>query len=349
MKIFKIKDKIITEQSNPFIIAEIGCNHCGDMSLCIDMILKAKKCGADAIKLQARDNDRLFTKELLNKPYENENSYGLTYGEHRRFLDFMKFEEFITIKDYCRDLGLIFIITPFEENSLELVKKIDPDGIKVASCDLNNIPLLNLVAETKKPTIISTGGSYHADIYRAVRQFESKNDNLAILHCVSTYPNMDEELNLTKIKSLDRAFSNIIGFSCHHPGLLPNYIAYLLGARIFEVHFTLNRAFKGTDHAFSLEPEGLSHLCQDLKRIPTMIGERVNLSPSDRELKGFIKKFGKSWYAKNDIAKGSTFSINDLELRAPAIGLLPNEINLIISEIAHKDFKKGDLVCLNKT
>lgn len=331
-----IKDKTIdSDGPEPYVVAEIGCNHCGDFKLCLEMVRVAAECGADAVKLQKRNNKQLFTAAALAEPYHSAHAYGATYGEHREALDWFGYAEFGQVSDLCASLGLGFIATPFTNTDAEFLVRtgIELSAFKIASCDLTNTPLIEQVSWYGKPVIISTGGGSRDDIYRAADVVHHGTE-YALLHCVSSYPNRDARLDLAVIHAHGRRFSylaaeTVIGFSSHHPGLLPHYIAYMLGARIFEVHFTLNRGFKGTDHGFSVEPAGLRKLCEDLGRIPVMMGFSTH-NISFEETNGFVRKMGKSIYAARAIKKGETITAADLYLRAPAAGDPPYRLDAYI-------------------
>lgn len=322
----EIKGRTITEE-DCFIIAEIGSNHMGNLDLCIQMIREAADCGVDAVKLQKRDNKAMFTEEAYDQPYDNEYSYADTYGEHREALDWFGVPEYQTLIRVADEMGVILFATPFEENSADFLSDLDMPLYKIASCDVTNRPLLRYVAAFGKPMILSTGGATLTEITEMVMTVALLNKNFAIMHCISTYPNEDNELNLKFILHL-KTLSEIVaitdpllGFSSHHPGLLPHYIARTQGASIFEAHFTLNRGSRGTDHGFSLEPEGLRKLCQDLPRIKPMLGQ-WDKSIAQME-KDFRQKMGKSIYLKRDMKAGTQIQAGDTETKAPADGLTP--------------------------
>ena len=319
----KINGKTIS--SEPYVIAEIGCNHCGNFDIALEMVRVATFCGVDAVKFQKRTPEEVFTKAELDKPYDSPHSYGKTYGEHRKCLDWFGTEQYLKLKDYAKQFAVDFIITPFSQVDADIVNEIGVDAFKVASCDLNHEPMLKQIKEYGKPIILSTGGGTLADIQLAINWLGRA--NVALLHCVSNYPVADYQLNLNNLLMLRKNFSNVIGFSSHHPGLLPHYIAYMLGALIFEVHFTLNRGWKGTDHGFSLEPDGLRRLCADLRRIDTMHG---SFERKVGEKTGFVKKFGKTWHAACGIMQSETITPGMLCLLGPAEGFVPNEIFSIV-------------------
>lgn len=341
-----IRGKTITSDGvEPYVVAEIGCNHCGDFDLCLKMIRTAAECGADAVKLQKRSNHILFTQEALNMPYESPHSYGKTYGEHREALDWFGWDEFLVASELCHELGMAFIATPFTDVDAQFLgkKELQLDAFKIASCDLTNIPLIKSVSKYRKPMIISIGGGRVMDVLRVLDVTDGR-PNTAILHCVSTYPNRDADLDLAGIRMLQKdAPSAVIGFSCHHPGLLPNILAYMMGARIFEVHFTLNRGEKGTDHGFSVEPGGLRKLCQDLQRIAVMLGEDEHVV-SEAEETGFVRKMGKSIYTQVEIKAGDIFSRDKLCLRAPAVGLPPYYLETLLGHVAACDLAAETVV-----
>lgn len=343
MRKLTIGKRTITD-NDVFVIAEIGSNHQGDPDLCERMIRKAAECGADAVKLQKRDNSAMFTKEALIKPYENENSFGKTYGEHRQNLDWFGKDEFIRFKSVADELGILLFATPFEEASADFLNEIGIPLWKIASCDVTNIPLVKKIAQYGQPMIISTGGASIRDICDLVDAIEPINDNFALLHCVSTYPNTDENINLRVIQELRCVFVNhVIGFSSHHPSIMPLYTARAIGASIFEVHFTLNRANKGTDNSFSIEPQGLRKICHDLKRVSVMLGNgKKQVLPEEKE--GFVKKMGKSIYVKRPILAGNTIEKADLCVKSPAGGLKPAELDNIVGKIAINDLSTGSPV-----
>ena len=315
-----IGDRVLTQEDS-FVIAEIGANHMGDAELCNRMIIEAAKCGADAVKLQKRDNKAMFTQEAYDAPYDNELSYGKTYGEHREYLDWFGEKEYRWFMKTAEVNGVILFATPFEYRSADFLEALDMPLYKIASCDVTNTPLVRHVASFGKPMIISTGGAHMAEIEALCAEIEPINSNFAVLHCVSTYPNADDQLHLRVMNDIMDWTGKLGGFSSHHPGLMPHYLAKAMGGTIFESHFTLNRGQKGTDHGFSLEPHGLSQLCDGLKRIPVMMGNSGK-EVLDVERDGFIKKMGKGYHLTFDIFRGKTlFTGRDYEIKSPGGGM----------------------------
>lgn len=325
MRQLKIADTTISDDSDVYVCVEIGNNHGGSLETCKEMFRIAKECGADAVKLQKRSNKDLYTKTFFNKPYDNVNSYGPTYGEHREFLEF-EIDEYYELKKYAEfELGIAFFATPFDIESVEFLsrRRVD-DAYKIASADITNIPLIEHVAKFGKPMIISTGGASVEDIDRVYLFLKDKAE-FAFLHCIATYPNQPEDLNLRCIEQMRIRYpETVIGFSSHHPSVYMSLAAANLGSSIIEVHFTLNRASKGTDHALSLEPKGLATLCSDLKSVKKAMGngEKIVL---DAE-KAPIEKMGKGIYPTREIRQGDTIRRGDLTLKSPGGGLKPYDL-----------------------
>jgi len=333
--------KIITDNL-PFVIAEIGHNHQGSIDKAKEMIKEAKLCGASAVKLQKRSNKDLYTEEMYNSNYNSENSYAKTYGEHRDFLEFDKVQ-YLDLKQYSEDLDIVFFSTPFDFESVEFLEQINIPFYKIASADITNIPLQEKIAETGKPIILSTGASKLDDVKRAHEVITKKNENLYILHCTASYPAEIEDMNLNCIKTLIKTFpNNIIGLSDHENGIDAASIAYMLGARIFEKHFTLNRSWKGTDQSFSLEPAGLKKLIRNLNRIPKMLGsEKKEILESE---KAPIKKMAKSIVASSSLIEGIVIKIDDIKFKSPGGGLAPYFRDQIVGKKLKLSKKKDDLI-----
>jgi N-acetylneuraminate synthase/sialic acid synthase len=312
---FEIGDKVVSQDSVGYVIAELGHNHQGDIDKCKAMFRAARECGADAVKLQKRDNRALFTTEMYESAYHSENAYAPTYGAHREKLEFSK-EQYLELKAYANELGILFFSTAFDRPSADLLEEIDMPAYKIASGDLTNTPLLKHVARFGKPMIISTGGATMADVQRAYDAILPINPNFCILQCTSGYPSPYEELNLRVIETFAKAFPRVvIGFSAHDAGISMPLVAYMLGARVFEKHFTLNRTWKGTDQAFSLEPGGLRRVVRDLHRTVDALGSGEK-SPYESEIKP-LNKMTKRIVAARDLAAGSVISEADLEYRIP--------------------------------
>ena len=338
MRQVAIGDKIINDDSDCFVIAEVGHNHQGNIETAKEIFKKAKEAGADAVKLQKRDNRALFTEEMFNSRYDSNNAYGNTYGEHREALEF-GMEEFKILKEYANSLGLIFFATPFDIPSVDFLEELGVPLYKIASGDLRSRPLLEYVAKTGKPVIISTGGGSMDDVQRAFDLITPHNSDLIILQCTAAYPCEPEEMNLNVITSFREKFSDsVIGLSDHQSGIGMSLVAFTLGARVIEKHFTINRAWKGTDHAFSLAPVGLTKMVRDLKRAKLAMGNGQK-SPIQKEIKP-LYKMGKKIVAREDLKKGTTISEKNITIKSPNDGLSPFEWENVIGMTLTKDLKK---------
>lgn len=276
MRQIKIADRLIDDASPCYVIAEIGSNHGGSLDTALQMIRIAAACGAAAVKFQIRENRTLYSAELLNQPYENENSYGKTYGEHREALE-LSTQSLVHCMNEAVMSKVDCFSTAFDEPSVDKIVQLGMPAIKIASGGLTDKRLLRHAALSGLPIILSTGGGTMREIDVAVQLITCYTHKLAVLHCTAAYPVRDfAELNLRCIATLRDAYPElVIGWSGHDSGIAMSVAAYTLGARIIEKHFTTNRANRGTDHAFSLEPSGLSKLCRDLARSHSAMGDGI--------------------------------------------------------------------------
>ena len=335
-----IDNRLIDDDSDCYVIAEIGHNHQGDMEKAKELFRAAKECGADAVKLQKRDNRALYTREMYDKPYENENSFGTTYGEHREFLEF-GMAEYRELKDYARELGITFFATAFDAPSADFLAELDTPAFKIASGDLRNIPLLKYVAAFQKPMVVSTGGGTIEDVERAYDAVMPINTQLCILQCTAGYPADFEELNLRVITTFRERFPDVVvGLSSHDSGIAMAVAAFMLGARVVEKHFTLNRAMKGTDHAFSLERPGLRRMTRDLQRARVALGDGVKSTyPSERAP---LIKMGKKLVAARDLPAGHALSLDDIAIKSPGDGIPPYELDRLPGRVTRREFKEDE-------
>lgn len=313
----------VADDSDCFVIAEIGHNHQGDVEKAKQMIDAAHAAGAHAAKLQKRDNRSLFTREYFDRPYNSENSFGDTYGEHREALEFGR-DDYLSLKKHAEDLGIAFFATAFDRPSADFLADLDMPAYKIASGDLTNTPLLRHIAELGKPMIISTGGGRMEDVERAMDVVTAVNDQIVLLQCTAGYPPEWDELNLSVITTFRERFPDIVvGLSSHDNGIAMSVAAYVLGARVIEKHFTLNRAWKGTDHAFSLEPQGLQKMVRDLQRTRTAMGDGTK-APYKSEVDPLIK-MAKKLVAVRDLPAGHVLTVDDLTAKSPGDGMRPYE------------------------
>ena len=323
----------------PFIIAEVGQNHQGDLDKAREYIRIFASEGANAVKFQTRNNKYLFSKEAYEASYNSENAFANTYGAHREYLE-LKPEWLPILKKDSTKYGVKFMSTPFDEPSLELLKKVDVDILKIASFDLGNLPFIHRIARMGKPVVMSVGGGKIDQIRSSIGVLLEHCDELAILHCVSEYPCEYNRLGLDGIERLIAEFPQCtIGSSDHFNGTLSGPVAYLKGARVFEKHVTLNRSLNGTDHSFSLEPEGFRKFVRDIKRVRHMLPPK---SADDLGNERVFKKLGKSLIAYSDIKVGDKLTLDSLSGMIFSGQYIPvRESNLVIGRVAIRDIEKG--------
>lgn len=258
----------------PQIIAEIGCNHKGNMDIAKEMIVTAALfCKVDVVKFQKRNNMELLTEDEFNAPHPNPaNSYGETYGEHREFLEF-NLEEHLQLKQWCEENGVVYSTSVWDLTSAKEITSLNPQLIKIPSaCNLNKKMLEYLCDHYSGEIHLSFGMTTQAEEEKIISFFESKNRNndLVVYSCTSGYPVPFEDISLLEIRRLKESYSSrvkSIGFSGHHLGIAVDSAAVALGAEWIERHYTLDRTWKGTDHAASLEPDGLRRLARDCRAV----------------------------------------------------------------------------------
>ena len=321
MRELVVDGRVIARDGPAYVIAEIGHNHQGDLEKAKALVRSARECGADAAKLQKRDNSSLYTRALYEAPYDNEHSFGRTYGEHREALE-LTAAAWLELREFSREEGITLFGTVFDEPSADFLGELAMPAFKIASGDLTNTPLLRHVAALGRPIFLSTGGGTMEDVERAVDTILPINDQLCVMQCTASYPCEVEELNLAVIETYRERFGDlVVGLSDHQSGIAMSLVGYMLGARVIEKHFTLNHAWKGSDHAFSLMPEGLRRLVRDLHRIPDAVGDGAKrpLPSEERPL----EKMGKKLVAAHDLPAGHVLVPGDLAARSPADGGLP--------------------------
>jgi len=262
------------QYKKPYVIAEIGCNHKGEMSIAKELIKIAKIfANADAVKFQKRNNKELLTEEQYQAPHPNAlNSYGDTYGAHREFLEF-DVDQHRELKEYCEEIGIVYSTSVWDTTSAKEITSLNPEFIKIPSACNNNFDMLGWLCENYSGEIhISTGMTTKDETDILVNYFTEKgrNKDLVLYNCTSGYPVPFEDVCLLDINLLKQKYGDQvkhIGFSGHHLGIAVDIAAYTLGANIIERHYTIDRTWKGTDHAASLEPMGLRKLSRDLEAV----------------------------------------------------------------------------------
>ncbi len=312
-----------------YIIGEIGQNHNGSVDiakLIVDLVsrpVREEVFGIDlrpmdAVKMTKRDLNEELTDSQMNRPYDSPHSFGRTYGEHRAFLELTD-EEHFEVYRHAKALGLDFVETLCSVGCLSLLKLFTPDRLKVASRDLTNLPLLEAMAETKIPIILSTGMAGCRELDDALEVVTRHHDRIAILHCVSQYPTAPDNLNLRTITYLKKHYGQYtIGFSDHTIGIAAPVVAVGMGAEIVEKHITIDRRMKGTDQQGSLGPDGVNRMIRDIRIAERWMGrEELYIDPAVEAAK---VKLERSIATRRDLHPGDVITEADLHLLSPGDG-----------------------------
>ena len=318
-----------------YIIAEIGINHQGEVEIAKKLIKEAADAGANAVKFQKRTIKRILTHEGLEMPYDNRNSFGKTYGEHKKALELSE-SDYQELKAFAEEHEVDFIASGWDEESIDFLDNLGIPFFKMASADLTNIPLLVHTAKKNKPMIISTGMASMEMVETAVNAIKPFQVPLCILQCTSTYPSVFEEINLGVIHTFKQSFSDaVIGYSGHELGIAITEAAVALGAKIVERHFTLDRTMKGGDHAASLEPGGFSKLVRDIRHIESAMGGTIKqVQESEAPI---FKKLAKSVVSLVKLPAGTTLSRDMLTTKGPGTGISPARMDELIGRSVLKD------------
>jgi N-acetylneuraminate synthase len=253
-----------------FITAEIGINHNGDMTICKELIDVASTAGCDAVKFQKRDIDQVYTQEMLNSPRESH--WGTTQREQKLGLE-LSGEQYSEIDQYCKEKGIEWFASAWDTNSQEFLRQFNCKYNKVASAMIVHKELLEMIAEEKKHTFISTGMTNYEDIQAAIDIFKQIDCPFELMHTISTYPMNDEDANLNLINTLRKKFKCNVGYSGHEVGLAISYAAAALGITSLERHITIDRSMYGSDQSASLEPSGLNQLVGGVRKIEQGMGD----------------------------------------------------------------------------
>jgi sialic acid synthase SpsE len=313
------------------VIAEIGLNHNGYMGLALELIDLAAAAGADAVKFQKREVDRCFTRAALDVPYAGRNSFGATYGDHKRALELGP-ADFERLAAHSRERGITLLVTPFDEVSADLVERLGCPAIKIASHNLTNLPLLEHVARMHRPILLSTGMADMPEVEAAVATVRRHHDELVLLQCTSSYPATVEELNLNVLTTFRERFGCAVGYSAHEADEATVYAAVALGACVVEKHFTKDKGLRGPDHAASFEPDELARVIRGIRTVSAALG-----SPEKAVTAGEWKnreKHHRSLVTAVDVPEGATIERGMLTAKAPGTGLPPARLDEIVGRRA---------------
>ena len=340
-----IGQRLIGTDQPCFIIAEAGVNHNGDIELARRLIDVAALAGADAVKFQTFKAEKLVTTDAPKAEYQQQ-----TTGAGESQFDMLKqlelsFNTFRELYVYCHSKGILFLSTPFDEDSADFLETLGVAAFKIPSGEITNLPYLTHIARKCKPMIVSTGMAYLGEVETAVRTIHAAgNHEIALLHCVSSYPADPSDINLRAMHTLSSAFSVPVGFSDHTLGLEIPLAAVALGACIIEKHFTLDRTLPGPDHPASLEPDQLKALISGIRHVEAALGHGRK-EPTVNEL-NTASVARKSLVTNCTIIAGTVITEQHITLKRPGTGLPPTWLPHVIGRTARVDISAGTLIAL---
>ena len=340
-----VGNKFIGEGEPCFIIAEAGVNHNGDINLAKKLIGAAKDAKADAVKFQTFKAENVVIKNAEKAEYQKTVKEESQYGMLKK-LELTE-EDFEELAEYAKDKGIVFLSSPFDKESVDLLEELDVPAFKIGSGEITNFPLLRYIAKKGKPIILSTGMATLGEVEEALNVIGDEGvEDVILLHCVSNYPARIKDVNLRAIETLKQAFKLPIGFSDHTLGITASIAAVAFGACVIEKHFTLDRNLPGPDHKASLEPDELKEMVQTIRDVEKALGTGMKRPAKDEEE---IKKVARrSIVAKVDIPEGAIITEDMLDVKRPGTGVEPRYMKKIVGARAKVDIKRDDLIAWNK-
>lgn len=313
-----------------YVIAEAGINHNGDFDIAQSLVREAAAAGADAVKFQIWDAPELsadpdFVKRLREWEFDQN-----------------QWEE---LSDIANDVGIDFFASVFDESSVDLLTDLNPEFIKIASGDLTHYPLVEYIASSHVPIIMSTGMGTLDEVATAVQTIRQHHDDIALLHCISSYPVSIENLNLRSMDVLRDAFGVPVGFSDHTSGILAPALAVSRGSNIVEKHFTLDKSMDGPDHELSAEPKEFSEMVNQIRQVRKSLGKReITLQETEEESKSAMRR---SLTAREDIDRGESFTLQNVKIARPEHGIDPGHYNVILGREASQSLLVNDPITWN--
>lgn len=325
------------------IIAEAGVNHNGDIKLAKKMVDVAKQAGVDYIKFQTFSPEKLVSKYAQKAKYQKEN----TNSDESQLKMLQKVAlskaEFIQLKEYCSEVGIGFISTPFDDDSINFLEEFDMDFWKIPSGEITNLPYLKKIANTGRKVIMSTGMCKIEDILNAISVLEDNGTNdIVLLHCNTQYPTPYEDVNLKAMYTIEKATGKAVGYSDHTQGIEVPIAAVAMGAVVIEKHFTLDKGMDGPDHKASLEPDELTQMVSSIRKIEKALGDGKK-EPSESE-KENINVARKSIVAAKAIKKGMVFSEDNITVKRPGNGISPMKWYDVIGQTAMRDYEEDEMI-----
>ncbi len=327
------------------IIAEAGVNHNGSLERAKEMALAAKKAGADIVKYQTAVPEQVVSRFAEKADYQKQQT-----GSEESQLEMIKkihfgFEEHRQLKEYCDEIGIRYLSTPFDLDSIDFLATLDMPVWKIPSGEITNLPYLEKVAALKKPLILSTGMSMLSEIEDALAVLEENGcEDVTLLHCNTEYPTPMEDVNLLAMRDLEEQFALPVGFSDHTLGIEADIAAAALGACVIEKHFTLDKTLEGPDHQASLEPDELEAMVRAIRNIEKALGTgEKHVTPSEAKNRPIARK---SLVAKRAIKKGEVFTAENLTTKRPGDGISPMRWYDVLGKEASRDFAEDEKISL---
>ena len=334
-----IKNQTILDDSPVFIIAEAGVNHNGSVEVAKKLVDVAVQSGANAIKFQTFKTENLVTKDARKASYQKQTTnVQETQLEMLKKLE-LNYEQHLEIADYCKNVGITFLSTPFDFESVDLLEQFQIPAYKISSGDLTNLPFLEYIARKNKPLILSTGMASLGEVEEAVDTIHTAgNQQLVLLHCTSNYPTVYPDVNLKAMLTLKNAFQLPVGYSDHTLGIEVPIAATALGACVIEKHFTLDRNLPGPDHRASLEPDQFKQMVIGIRNVEAALGDGIKRC---RDTEANVKEVArKSIVAVRDLAKGEVLSRDVLGFKRPGTGLPPKFIEFLVGKKIKRNVAK---------
>ncbi|WP_017523753.1 N-acetylneuraminate synthase family protein [Pusillimonas noertemannii] len=329
---------VISEKSPAYLIAEIGNNHNGDIGLAKQLVDLAIEAGADCVKFQMRDVGSLYKR---GRGIDKSADLGAQYTMDLLSKFQLSNEELLEVFDYCKQLGLTPLCTPWDLQSLRVLEEYGMEAYKVASADFTNHQLLGAMAATGKPLFCSSGMSTEAEIRRSVAFLRSKGANFVVLHCNSTYPTPFKDVNLAYLKRLQEITGGLVGYSGHERGVSVPVAAIALGAKVIEKHFTIDKGMEGNDHKVSLLPNEFRKMVQMVREVEESLGSSETRTITQGELIN-RENLAKSLVASRNVNKGQVIEPSMVEVKSPGQGLQPMYLDQLVGKSAKRDMQAGD-------
>lgn len=344
-KKINVSNRIISDNSKTFIIAEAGVNHNGDMAIAKKMIDAAVNAGVDAVKFQTFKTEKLILKDTEKAPYQKLTTDSLeTQYEMLKRLEVTKAQT-IELMDYCKERGIVFLSTPFEKDSLDELDEIGVPAFKIAATDLTNIQFLRQVASKGKPIILSAGMCYLEEVRKALETIYPINKEVILLQCTANYPIQDYEANINVIHTFKEEFDILVGYSDHSQGVGASPYAVAIGAKVIEKHFTLDKNMQGPDQKASVTMEELKQLVSDIRRVEKYMGDGIKMPSYSEQMTR--KSLQKCLVAKVMIHKGEIFSEDNIVAkRSNGVGISALYYDSVVGKESDREYKADDIIGL---